>query len=298
LDQGRYVPIGQKSSFEIYCNCQFGIIAQEEAKQREVADLNRQAERDHLVEQARIEKATCKKCGDTGWYRWECRGEYFSCECDQCDIIIKKKMERWDGLPLGWGEMHRRCGFTNYQVNAKLLGAKHRQKALDTVKAWTDWHTDGSDTENAPHDWVILLGGYGTGKTHLAAAATRNLLRGRQETVFAEVPALLEWIRSGYRRKGKTYYSDDENPDQLFERLMDVPFLVLDDLGAQRDTDWVNEKLYRLINHRYVNELPMLVTSNKPLAEMDGRIASRLSDKRLSDVLDCGQLDYRQVGGR
>ena len=77
--------------------------------------------------------------------------------------------------------------------------------------------------------------------------------------------------------------------EDVFERHAKAPVLMLDDLGAAKGTDWVEEVNYRLINHRYERMLPTLVTSNvrpRDLAGVVGeRVASRLTEMATPVVL-------------
>jgi DNA replication protein DnaC len=66
--------------------------------------------------------------------------------------------------------------------------------------------------------------------------------------------------------------------------VRNAPALVLDDLGVQSTTPWVEEKLFQLINHRYSAQLPTVITTNLDLASFDSRVQTRLSDPALSHV--------------
>ena len=74
--------------------------------------------------------------------------------------------------------------------------------------------------------------------------------------------------------------------------------LILDDLGAQRSTPWVDEKLFQLINHRYMHRLPMIVTMNeRAWPHLDERIQSRMRQKGLvTTVIMADAADYRRTG--
>jgi DNA replication protein DnaC len=72
---------------------------------------------------------------------------------------------------------------------------------------------------------------------------------------------------------------------------------VLDNLGTESVTPWAREKLYQLINHHYVQRLPLIVTSNVPLDQLDGRIRSRLHDRTLGrGIITISANDYRLRG--
>lgn len=136
---------------------------------------------------------------------------------------------------------------------------------------------------------LVLTGPTGTGKTHLAVSVLALLAeadrlispyvmpRGR----FVVVPELLDAIKATFR------YDDADDP---LEPLTDVPLLVLDDLGAEKPTEWVFDRLYVLVNHRYNNRLVTVVTTNYSIRELDergyGRMISRLVEDANVVVLD------------
>lgn len=128
-----------------------------------------------------------------------------------------------------------------------------------------------------PADWLLYTGRYGTGKTHLAAAIANYALAHGKEVIFQPVPDLLDRLRMGYGNNADSY-------EDRFDRYRTVPLLILDDLGAQSPTPWAEEKLYQIINYRYVNKLPTVVTSNVNMRDWDGRIASRLRDPMVNHI--------------
>jgi DNA replication protein DnaC len=134
--------------------------------------------------------------------------------------------------------------------------------------------------------WLLLIGGYGCGKTHLAAAVAHAVVAQGVRTLFLTVPDLLDWLRYSYDDPEATY-------EQRFEEIRNVPFLVLDDLGTQNATSWAQEKLFQIINHRYLTRLPTVVTSNVDMEELDGRMRSRLQDPDLVTVVRIFAPDYR-----
>ena len=99
---------------------------------------------------------------------------------------------------------------------------------------------------------------------------------------FSFVPDLLDQLRGSFTSDA------DFNYDEMFEQVKNVQVLILDDLGIQSSTPWAEEKLFQIINHRFLSSLPTLITSSVPLERMDGRLQSRLSDPRTSRVIDLG----------
>ena len=125
--------------------------------------------------------------------------------------------------------------------------------------------------------WIVVLrGGTGRGKTRLARVAGVRWLDERGTwPAFANVPDLLDRLRDCFERDATSTLS------ALLERYTSAALLILDDLGAERGTEWAREQLYKLIDARSRAELPLIVTSNTrhsaEAAELGERIVSRLA---------------------
>ena len=135
--------------------------------------------------------------------------------------------------------------------------------------------------------WLLLQGGYGTGKTHLAAAIANSAVELNIATIFITVPDLLDTLRY-------TYQNADESFEERFEEVRQAPLLILDDFGTQNATNWAQEKLFQILNYRYTNRLPLVVTTNLSLNEIEGRIRSRLQDPELVTRVRIQAPDYRR----
>ncbi len=135
--------------------------------------------------------------------------------------------------------------------------------------------------------WLFLRGGFGCGKTHLAAAIANECVGLGVPTLFLTVPDLLDALRN-------TFDSEDVTFEERFEQIRDAALLILDDFGTQSGTEWAREKLVQLLNHRYVNHLPTVVTTNLALEEIDGRMRSRLLDSDLVTQVVIHAPDYRR----
>ncbi len=141
-----------------------------------------------------------------------------------------------------------------------------------------------------PSGWLLLQGGYGCGKTHLAAAIANEALRRHIKTLFTVVPDLLDHLRAAYAPDSPVRF------DERIEAVRTVYLLILDDLGTENATPWAGEKLYQIINYRYNYELPTVITTNRHLAEIEPRIRSRIRDRRLCRMVRIKAKDYREHG--
>jgi DNA replication protein DnaC len=125
-----------------------------------------------------------------------------------------------------------------------------------------------------------FMGDVGTGKTTLAMLVSKAALDHGYSVAIYSVPQLLAEIRDTYDADpGERSYMD------FFRRLVAVDLLHLEDLGAEKRSDWVLEQLYSLVNVRYEEERSILVTTNLGLEELERQIGPR-TVSRLVEI--CG----------
>lgn len=125
-----------------------------------------------------------------------------------------------------------------------------------------------------------LMGDPGTGKTTLAMLVSKAALEDSRSVAIYSLPKLLARIRQTYDSEpgGDSYLS-------FFERLTSVDLLHIDDLGAEKRSDWVLEQLYALVNERYEAQRSMLVTTNLDQQQLEEQIGPR-TVSRLVEI--CG----------
>lgn len=136
--------------------------------------------------------------------------------------------------------------------------------------------------------WVFFQGNYGCGKTHLAAAIGNAVVDLGIPTLFLTVPDLLDGLRASYG------HDVNESFASRFEEIRRVQLLILDDFGTENATSWAQEKLFQILNFRYINKMPTVITSNLSLKEIDGRIRSRLQDTELVNSIFIHAPDFRR----
>lgn len=118
---------------------------------------------------------------------------------------------------------------------------------------------------------LVLCGGVGTGKTHAALAAARHRwLDAGDDVLFRPVVELLDELRPGAET--------DVLPD-----AMGVDVLVLDDLGAERPTDWTAERLFAVVNRRWMDRRPVIATTNLDPPGLRAAIGDRTYSRLMLD---------------
>lgn len=126
---------------------------------------------------------------------------------------------------------------------------------------------------------LLLIGEPGTGKTHLAVSALRILIGRGFGGLFFDYQSLLQKIRSSYDP------ASGSGDREAYASALDAEVLLLDDLGAHRITDWVEDTVTSLITHRCNNKKPIIATTNLPDIDMQG------TDRR---ALSAGGTDYKR----
>jgi DNA replication protein DnaC len=116
---------------------------------------------------------------------------------------------------------------------------------------------------------LLLHGSFGTGKTALAVGLLRERIEMGTPSLFTTVTNLLDRIRATYSDRNGV---DEED---VLARVKTIPFLVLDDLGAERVTDWVEEKLFTIINERHDELRATIFTTNLTPKELAAHIGER-----------------------
>lgn len=133
------------------------------------------------------------------------------------------------------------------------------------------WSTHGA--QEVGRESILLYGPYGVGKTGLAVAAMREAaVTRRLAALFVAAPDLLDKIRASYGGANA-----DGTAEELVQAVKNIELLILDDLGAERPTDWVREKLFSLINHRHDQCLPTIFTSNLSPTDLADHLGERTS---------------------
>jgi DNA replication protein DnaC len=140
--------------------------------------------------------------------------------------------------------------------------------------------------------FLLFTGPTGTGKTHLAVGLLWDAhLRFAKTGACWNVTKLLRRYRDTFDADTAT-----ETEGEINRALYACPLLVLDDLGAHKSTEWSEEALYSLVDHRYAEGLATVITSNVDLGEMAPRVRSRLMATETSVTVRFAGPDHRLAG--
>ncbi|MEQ1949601.1 MAG: ATP-binding protein [Bryobacteraceae bacterium] len=197
----------------------------------------------------------CPHCSGTGWKIVERGGLSGAVRCE-CGVT-----ERPERLVAGAQipPNYRNATFDTFVIpNDNPTAKKHLGTALMQVRGFV------REFPAPERPGLLLVGEPGTGKTHLAVSAMKSLLERGHECVFWDYQNLLERIRSSYDAASGA--ADRE----AYRSALDAEVLVLDDLGAHRVTEWVEDTVTAIITYRCNNQKPLIATTNLPDPDITG----------------------------
>lgn len=233
-------------------------------------------------------KPDCPHCHGLGYVRYDVPlgdprfGRVEPCVCRAAEIAANARQRLFELSRL---EHLAHLTFENFDVRGNPRAAtimtpqdlQSLQIAKETAEAFA----------RQPQGWLLLEGSYGCGKTHLAAAIANYAVNNGIPTLFITVPDLLDTLRFAYDDPETTF-------ETRFEEVRNAALLVLDDFGTQNATPWSQEKLFQILNYRYVNKLPTVITTNLMLDEIESRLRSRLQDETFVRRVRITAPDYRR----
>jgi DNA replication protein DnaC len=215
----------------------------------------------------------CPKCkGEKGFHEIIDGCEYWViCDCVKREQEQKKLLELFNSA-----KIPKRYMSKNLDSFDKFRQPKAFKLAQNYLHGWYSMKREGKG--------LIFVGDVGTGKSHLAFALLLELLRRGITGMAATVPDLMDDLRP---KRGET----TEKQIAQIETLKNIDLLLLDDLGAQRNTEWVTERLFIILNARYNNMLPTIITSNERLEDLEAtpgwrRIIDRIVEMCAVVVMD------------
>lgn len=213
---------------------------------------------------------TCPLCNGRGWVFTDFN-TVRECECGIRQKEIQANRLRFASIP----EAYRTVSLKDMHYSCY-----EKPESKNLIKAageFINWYLGNLDKNIEEGKGIYLWSETkGSGKTMLAAALANELINKYKRFVkFATSLDILDEIRA-------TYDEHNENSEsKLLNDLVTTDFLVIDDFGTERVTDWVGEKFYQIINKRYINRKVTFYTSNYDLKTLkyDDRITSRMRER-------------------
>jgi DNA replication protein DnaC len=199
----------------------------------------------------------CAKCF------WEIKNSYDEKFLRLRNRIDSRKNMRHNLEFSGVPERYLDCTFKNFIDRSNILQQIKNLNKTESCFIWSDKS--------------------GNGKTHLAVAWLRYHLWRGKNCLFTTAPLLIIGLRSSFDNE---LYSEE----QLIEKYSSIPYLVVDDIGVEKNTEYAMQCWYVIVNNRYSEMKPTIYTSNYRLDEiaskLGNRIASRLSAGKVIKIND------------
>ncbi len=197
-------------------------------------------------------KRDCQRCGGTGWVVAEKEGISSAERCPCVAEVRAGELEERAQIP----RTYRDSSLDNFlKPQDNPIARKGLSDVMLAVKSYIRGYPAN------PKPGLLLAGPAGTGKTHLAVAALRELIARGHEGIFFDYQNLLDCIRSGYNEALGT------SNREAYRAALETEILLLDDLGAHRATNWVEDTVTAIVTHRYNHRKPLIATTN--LADPD-----------------------------
>ena len=219
-------------------------------------------------------ESICPKCGGTGFVIFEGANLSGAKPCDCRSAGRAGRLEGRAAIP----PLYANASFDNFSVPGpeNPLARRELTGVLLAIKNFV------RDFKNESRPGLILIGEPGTGKTHLAVAALRQIVEKGFEGLFCDYQTLLNDIKSGYDPASGSSHKE------AYRTALEAEVLLLDDLGAHRVTDWVEDTVTSIITYRCNNRKALIATTNLP----DADAGSALIDKSV-----LGRPEYRTTLG-
>ena len=173
----------------------------------------------------------------------------------------RQEAEEKKNLALRTAKIRENCGLPKKYVDASfstLMPDPVNERSVRILKRYSEKFSELYKKNQG----LIIHGGVGTGKTHIAACAMNGIINQGYSALFVSLAELLQ---------KKTYfdkYQAVREEEEFMTRIRTVALLVIDDFGAERATDYALEFVYNVINARCNANKPIIVTTNLTFNEM------------------------------
>lgn len=227
----------------------------------------------------------CQLCRGTGW-KMIPRPDGSGNVAVPCDCGMEQRASRIlerARIP----KRYEHCDFESYSTD--VIAAPQETQSLKQAKLMAEAFV--RDYPAATEKGLLFMGPSGVGKTHLAVAALKELIRRGHQGLFCDYRELLKEIQASYNP------ASESTEMAILEPVRAAEVLVLDDLGASKPSDWVRDVVSIVLNSRYNEKRTTIITTNYLDAPASGGEAARLPNGKLVPPSREDSLEQR-IGAR
>ena len=286
------------------------------------------------------EPATCEYCGAALYYKgvpnfrnkneimlWFNEPERCTCEeatAYWAEVDAKKEAERIEQerrekdarMQARVNKLFKESGIRGRFQNRtfdKFVINKENRKAYNVAKKYADTFHDRLPQKDErgvllppaiERNGLLMIGSYGTGKTHLSTAIANQLITTGVPVIAMTMIDLLARIKQSYDD------TDKASEAEIMKIYEDIPLLVIDDIGSEQPTEWGITRIYAIINARYEAYMPTIITTNYGTTELiqrmtpggygkggDSHNAEKTID-RLMEMCECVEMFWESWRGK
>jgi DNA replication protein DnaC len=226
----------------------------------------------------------CEYCGkeleQLKWGEDNYLSVYKACDCPESENAKeqeerakaeKQRKERVDELykKSAMSKRARACKFDGYQLNM------YNSEAFKVCK---DYGENFNKIKNKPRNGLFIVGECGVGKSHIAFATANELIENEKRVICTSMIDLLADLRANF--------NNSETETKTLAKYSNCDLLILDDLGKEKPTEWALQMMYSIVDNRYNNLKPIIVTTNYTASDLVKRFTINSDSATASAIID------------
>jgi len=210
---------------------------------------------------------TCKKCSDTGVYQ------------NRRCVCFREIVKRLTAEELNASSPMKLCGFDTFDLDLypEIIDIDSGVTMRSKMKRNFNYCKDFAENFHLPCNGILIAGGTGIGKTHISLAIAKVVIEKNYSVIYGSAPDLLRKIE-------KEHFGRDADTNTV-ELLQSADLLILDDLGAEFESQFYSSAFYNLLNSRINAGLPTIISTNLTRKQIESRYGERIISRIF--VMEC-----------